>query len=87
MPSCGAPSRRPCGSAPYPPSSRAGSGSVYLVGAFGGLVLGSALGGLIARNWGITAPFWFAAAGSAVFLILIWGQLPRIAHAEVPVPA
>lgn len=62
-------------------------GSVYLVGVFAGLVLGSALGGLIARNWGITAPFWFAAAGSAVILILIWGQLPRIAHAEVPVPA
>jgi predicted MFS family arabinose efflux permease len=56
--------------------------SVYLVGVFGGLVLGSALGGLIARQWGITAPFWFAAVGSALILAAIWRQLPQIAHSE-----
>jgi MFS family permease len=55
-------------------------GSVYLVSVFGGLVVGSAIGGLIARQWGVTAPFWFAFVGSAVFVVLIWGQLQHIAH-------
>lgn len=58
--------------------------SVYNVGIFGGIVVGSALGGLIARHFGITAPFWFAGVGSAVILALIWRQLPQIAHAEEP---
>jgi hypothetical protein len=29
---------------------------------------------------GITAPFWFAFVGSAVFVVLIWRQLAHIAH-------
>jgi MFS family permease len=63
-------------------------GSVYLVAVFGGLVLGSGIGGLLAQQWGVTAPFWFAFAGSAVFVVLIWNQLSHIAHAdEAPVPA
>jgi len=57
-------------------------GSVYLVGVFGGLVVGSALGGLIAGAWGVTAPFWFAGVGSAVILTLIWRELDHIAHAD-----
>ena len=59
--------------------------SVYNVGVFGGMVVGSALGGLIARHFGVTAPFWFAGVGSALILALIWRQLPQIAHAEEPV--
>lgn len=54
--------------------------SVNTVGTFGGLVIGSAIGGLLADHVGVTAPFWFAFAGSAVFLVLIWGQLAHIAH-------
>ena len=62
-------------------------GSVNTVGVFGGLVVGSAVGGLLAQAFGVTAPFWFAFAGSAAFLVLIWGQLAHIAHAdEVPAP-
>jgi predicted MFS family arabinose efflux permease len=62
-------------------------GSVNTVGVFGGLVVGSAVGGLLAQAFGVTAPFWFAFAGSAVFLVLIWGQLAHIAHAdESPAP-
>lgn len=57
-------------------------GSVNLVGVFGGLVVGSGLGGLIAREWGVAAPFWFAFVGSAVFVVLIWRQLVHIAHAD-----
>ncbi len=37
---------------------------------------------LLASAWGITAPFWFAFAGSALILALIWRSLLRIAHAD-----
>jgi predicted MFS family arabinose efflux permease len=57
-------------------------GSVNTVGVFGGLVVGSGIGGLLAQHVGVTAPFWFAFAGSAVFLVLIWTQLRHIAHDE-----
>ena len=45
-------------------------------------MLGSGIGGLLARQWGVTAPFWFAFVGSAVFVVLIWGQLRHIAHTD-----
>jgi MFS family permease len=62
-------------------------GSVNLVGVFGGLVIGSGIGGLLARHGGVTAPFWFAFAGSAVFVVLIWRSLRHVAHAdELPAP-
>lgn len=57
-------------------------GSVNLVGVFGGLVVGSGIGGVLAEHWGVTAPFWFAFGGSAVFLVALWGQLAHIAHAD-----
>jgi len=53
---------------------------VHMICSYGGLVLGSLAGGLLAREWGVTAPFWFAFAGSALFVVLIWGQLRHIAH-------
>lgn len=56
--------------------------SVNLIGSFGGLVLGSVVGGSLAEHWGVTAPFWFAAAGSAVFVVAIWRQLRHIAVAD-----
>lgn len=64
-------------------------GSVNLVGVFGGLVVGSAIGGVLAQTYGLASPFWFGFAGSALFLVLIWGQLVHIAHADergVPEP-
>lgn len=57
-------------------------GSVNLVGVFGGLVVGSAIGGLLAQHWGVVAPFWFGFAGSAVFVVVIWRQLRHIALAD-----
>ncbi len=42
--------------------------SVYLTGMVGGIVIGSALGGAVASAWGVTAPFWFGFAGSAIIL-------------------
>jgi predicted MFS family arabinose efflux permease len=62
-------------------------GSVNTVGVFGGLVIGAAIGGLFAQQFGVTAPFWFAFVGSALFLVAIWRELVHIAHAdEAPVP-
>jgi MFS family permease len=57
-------------------------GSLYAIGVFGGIVAGQALGGVIARIWGITGPFWFAFVGSAVLLAVIWRELAHIAHAD-----
>ncbi|MBO0824874.1 MAG: MFS transporter [Actinobacteria bacterium] len=56
--------------------------SVYLTGVVGGIVIGSALGGLVASLWGITAPFWFAFIGSAIMLMFIWRSLLNIAHED-----
>ena len=57
-------------------------GSVNLVGVYAGLVVGAAIGGLLAQHHGVTAPFWFAFFGSALFVVLIWGQLRYVAHAD-----
>lgn len=58
-------------------------GSVYSVAIFGGIVVGSGLGGVIAEHGGITAPFWFAFVGSGITLALVWRQLGHIAHADL----
>ena len=54
--------------------------SVYLLAVQGGIVAGSALGGVIADAWGVTAPFWFAFIGSAVLVVLMWREFSHIAH-------
>jgi predicted MFS family arabinose efflux permease len=55
-------------------------GSVNTIGVYGGLVIGSAVGGALAGHFGVTAPFWFAFAGSAIFVAALWRQLTDIAH-------
>jgi MFS family permease len=57
-------------------------GSVNTVGVYGGLVIGAVIGGLLGRELGVTAPFWFAFIGSAVFVVLIWRQLAHVSHAD-----
>jgi predicted MFS family arabinose efflux permease len=57
-------------------------GSLYSIGVFGGIVAGQAIGGVIAKVWGITGPYWFAFAGSAVLLVLLWKELAHVAHAD-----
>lgn len=56
--------------------------SVNMVGVFGGMVIGQLLGGIIAQIWGLTAPWWFAFAGSALTLILVWRSISNIAAAK-----
>ncbi|MEZ7124524.1 MFS transporter [Nonomuraea sp. AD125B] len=57
-------------------------GSVNTVSTYAGLVVGSLIGGMLATRFGVAAPFWFAFAGSAVFVVLLWRQLMHIAHEE-----
>jgi MFS family permease len=57
---------------------------VYRVGIFGGLVAGAPIGGFLAREYGITAPFWFGFIGSAILVGLLWRQFSHIAHDDRP---
>jgi predicted MFS family arabinose efflux permease len=57
-------------------------GSLYAIAVYGGILVGQAIGGVIARAWGVTAPFWFAFVGSAILLALIWRELGHIAHGD-----
>jgi MFS family permease len=54
---------------------------VYRVAIVGGLVVGTPLGGLLARTFGITAPFWFGFVGSALLVTVLWRQFDHIVHA------
>ncbi len=61
---------------------------VYRVAIMGGLVIGAPIGGLLARTFGITAPFWFGFIGSALLVALLWRQFEYIAHDREPsIPA
>ena len=59
-------------------------GSVYMMGVHGGIVLGAAVGGVIASRWGVAAPFWFAFGGSALILAALWRQLSLIDRNDEP---
>ncbi len=56
--------------------------SVNMVGVFGGIVIGQAVGGVIAQFWGLTAPWWFAFAGAAITLVLVWKPISHIVNAR-----
>lgn len=56
--------------------------SVNMVGVYGGLVIGQALGGVIAQVWGPTGPWWFAFVGAALTLLLVWRPISHIAAAR-----
>jgi predicted MFS family arabinose efflux permease len=61
---------------------------VYQVAIVGGIVIGTPIGGLLARTFGITAPFWFGFFGSAVLVVALWREFDKIVHAsEEPLPA
>jgi len=58
--------------------------AVNSMATYAGLVVGAAIGGVLAQRWGVLAPFWFAFGGSALFVVLMWRQLRHIAHADEP---
>jgi MFS family permease len=53
---------------------------VYRMAIMGGMVIGTPLGGVLAKAFGITAPFWFAFIGSALLVAVLWRQFDHIAH-------
>ncbi|MEA2676973.1 MAG: hypothetical protein QOJ81_1114 [Chloroflexota bacterium] len=55
-------------------------GGVMRFAGYGGLVIGTPIGGLIAGQFGITGPFWFGFIGSAILVVLLWRQFGHIAH-------
>jgi len=61
--------------------------SIYMIAVVGGIVIGAAVGGLIARRWGVVGPFWFAFGGSALLVVLLWRELAHIAHAGEAEPS
>ncbi len=60
---------------------------IYTVGLTGGIVVGTPIGGLLARSFGITAPFWFGFIGSAILVTLLWREFRHIALDDRPVAA
>ena len=56
-------------------------GSVYRIAITGGIVIGTPIGGLLARQFGITAPFWFGFIGSALLVLVLWREFAHIVHA------
>ena len=56
-------------------------GGVYRVAIVGGMVVGTPIGGLLARTFGITAPFWFGFVGSALLVTVLWRQFEHIVDA------
>jgi MFS family permease len=61
-------------------------GGVYRVCIVGGMVIGTPLGGLLARTFGLTAPFWFGFLGSALLVVLLWREFDHIAHSPADEP-
>ena len=55
---------------------------VYHIAVIGGMVVGTPIGGLLAREFGITAPFWFGFIGSAFLVAILWRQFDNIVHAS-----
>jgi hypothetical protein len=37
---------------------------------------------VLARHWGLAAPFWFGFVGSAVLVAVMWRGLGQVAHVE-----
>ncbi len=55
--------------------------SVYGVAIVGGLAIGAPVGGMLARSFDVTAPFWFGFVGSALLVLVLWREFDHIAHA------
>jgi MFS family permease len=55
---------------------------LYHVGVVAGIVVGTPIGGLLARTFGITAPFWFGFVGSAILVAVLWREFEHIVHAS-----
>ncbi|GLW33032.1 hypothetical protein Areg01_59700 [Actinoplanes regularis] len=57
-------------------------GAVNIICVFGGMVVGAAVGGVLASRYGVVAPFRVAFVCAVVFLIALWPQMKHIAHGD-----
>lgn len=55
--------------------------SVYMIGVYGPLALGTVIGGALAQRFGVTAPLWFAFVGAAITTALMWRSIANVADA------
>jgi MFS family permease len=46
--------------------------SAYRLLGLGGMSAGAILGGVLARGFGLTAPFWFASLSVTVLAVVVW---------------
>jgi hypothetical protein len=59
-----------------------------MLAVMAGLIAGAAVAGPVTDVANtITAPFWLAFSGSALFLAAIWRQLAHVAHADEQIVA
>jgi MFS family permease len=56
-------------------------GSVYYLLDVGGAAIGSLLGGIIARAWDLTTPYWIAAVAMALIVIVAWRPIGQASSA------
>ncbi|WP_106614244.1 MFS transporter [Saccharothrix carnea] len=71
-----------------PDALRGRVGSAYFLLSTGGSALGALVGGLLARQFGITAPFWFALVVVAGVAVVAWRPFAAATgpHRAAPVP-
>lgn len=55
--------------------------SVYRLAVFAPLLLGAALGGVLADRFGILAPFWYAGIGATLTTVLVWRSMADLGSA------
>lgn len=56
--------------------------SLYLLCVFGSLVVGQAIGGLIAQATQLTGAYWFAFGGSALLTVALWQQMAHLGRSS-----
>lgn len=55
--------------------------SVYRLAVFAPLLVGAALGGVLADRFGILAPFWYAGIGASLTTVLVWRSMADLGSA------
>lgn len=63
-----------------------GSHTVLLLG-LGGMSIGALIGGVLARGFGLTAPFGFASASVAALILFVWRIISNRTVAEAQAPS
>lgn len=56
--------------------------SAYRLLGLGGMSVGALLGGVLARSFGLTAPFWFASASMGILAVFVWRVINNRAVSE-----